>query len=125
MLSIKIKKEIIESVRAIAKETYPKEFLIFLEGKVKGEEVIAEELVFQPYIASNRSAFVRIDIPLTTNIVGSIHSHPGPRNTPSRADRRFFNRQGLVHGIIAYPYREEDLQFYDIHGNPVVVEIID
>jgi len=120
---IKIKREIIEKITELPRETHPKEFLAFFEGLI-GSEVIINDIFYQPYIANNRSAFARLDIPLTTNTLGSIHSHPGPRNTPSRADRRFFRKTGIVHAIIGYPYREQDIAFYNHHGEPINVTII-
>lgn len=121
---IQIKREIIEKITQLSSETHPKEFLAFFEG-IMGSTVIINDIFYQPYIANERSAFARMDIPLTTNTLGTIHSHPGPRNTPSRADRRFFRKTGIVHAIIGYPYREEDIAFYNYHGELINVNIID
>ena len=120
---IKIKRDTINKIIDLSRETHPKEFLAFFDGII-GPEVIITDIFYQPYIANNRSAFARLDIPLTTRTLGSIHSHPGPRNTPSSADRTFFRKSGLVHAIIGYPYREEDVAFYNHHGEQINVTII-
>jgi len=120
---INIKKEVIEKICDLSRDSHPKEFLCFFEGYI-GKNVVITDLIFQPYIADERSALPRLDIPLTTNIIGSVHSHPGPSNRPSRADRQFFKKTGIVHAIINKPYTPNDIQFYDIDGEPIEIMIV-
>lgn len=120
---IQIKKAVIEKLCELSKDSHPKEFLAFFEGFI-GNNIIIEDIIFQPYIANQRSAMPRLDIPLTTNILGSAHSHPGSSNKPSGADKQFFKKTGIVHAIIKYPYRQEDIQFYDLNGQAIVINIV-
>ncbi|MCF7866456.1 Mov34/MPN/PAD-1 family protein [Candidatus Woesearchaeota archaeon] len=116
---ITISEETIQKICGIAKDTHPKEFLAFLEGRIIGNKIIITDILFQPYIANKHSTWGHIDLPLTSNVLGSIHSHPSYSNTPSRADLHLFGKTGIVHGIIKKPYSEEDIQIYDNYGNKI------
>ncbi|MBU1321632.1 MAG: Mov34/MPN/PAD-1 family protein [Nanoarchaeota archaeon] len=133
-----IDKEVIDNIIELAKQTYPKEFIAFLEGKTENPKFSEYSqkanksrkkvmrvygLAYQEYYANEHSTLSKINFPITSNIVGSIHSHPGPSNRPSNADLHFFSKRGLVHLIIKTPYRTEDIQGYDVNGNPITFEV--
>ncbi|MBW2991513.1 Mov34/MPN/PAD-1 family protein [Candidatus Woesearchaeota archaeon] len=112
-------REVINAILELAKMTSPKEFIAFLEGKQKKKELRIYGLAYQEYFANEHSTLAKINFPLTSRIVGSVHSHPGPNNNPSRADLHFFTKRGMVHLIIAKPYRERDIQAYTANGEKV------
>lgn len=114
---ITINLETVQKICALSAETYPKEFLAFFEGKITWSKIEIKDILFQPYIANENSAFGRIDFPTTSNVLGSVHSHPGPSNRPSGADLRLFGKTGIVHAIIKHPYSPEDIEMYDTEGN--------
>lgn len=124
---IEIKRSAIEKFTEFSKGSYPKEFLGFSEGKIERGKILIDDILFQPYIANENSAFsTRLwDMPITANVVGSAHSHPGPSNHPSRADLHFFGKTGIVHMIIKLPYRTEDVALYDNNGNVLNYKIIE
>ena len=101
-----IDREVIDAILELAKMTSPREFI-----------------AYQEYFANEHYTLSRINFPLTSSIVGSIHSHPGPNNNPSRADLHFFSKRGMVHLIIKKPYTEKDIQGYDAHGNKIRFEV--
>ncbi|MCF7872410.1 Mov34/MPN/PAD-1 family protein [Candidatus Woesearchaeota archaeon] len=107
----------IKKICGLAKDTHPKEYLAFLEGRIIGNKVTITDILFQPYVANENSTWGYIDLPLTSSVMGSIHSHPGYNNKPSRADLHLFGKTGIVHGIIKKPYKPEDLAIYDNYGN--------
>ena len=117
---IVIEKQVIDGILELAQMTYPKEFVAFLEGRQKKKELRVYALVYQEYFANKHSTLSRINFPITSSIVGSVHSHPGPSNRPSNADLIFFSRRGMIHLIIKHPYREQDIQAYDNKGNKIV-----
>jgi proteasome lid subunit RPN8/RPN11 len=117
-----IKKDVVENIIELAMQAYPKEFIMLLKGSAKGKKLVIDSLIFQTYHASNESTLVRFDLPLMSGSVGSVHSHPGASNRPSGADLRFFNKNGFVHLIIAYPYTRETIQAYDLYGNRIGFE---
>lgn len=114
-----IEKEVINAILELAQMTSPKEFVAFLEGKQVKKTLRVYGLAYQEYTANEHSTLARINFPITSKIVGSVHSHPGPRNTPSRADLHFFSKRGMIHLIIGYPYREQDIQGYNSNGNKI------
>ena len=114
-----VNQEVIETICEIAQQTYPKEFIAFLEGKNKNNILRIEGLAYQEYIAGYTSTVFKDYLPLTSNVVGTVHSHPGPHNKPSNADLRVFSKKGVVHMIIKKPYHSEDIQAYDLHGRKI------
>ncbi|MBN1792107.1 Mov34/MPN/PAD-1 family protein [Candidatus Woesearchaeota archaeon] len=120
-----VKQEVIDNICSFAKENHPREFIMFLEGKAKDKVLRIRSLAFQEYAANEDSASPKIYFPLNTDIAGSIHSHPGPSNRPSRADRHFFSKNGMFHMIIKEPYEQSDIQAYDKNGQPMSYEIED
>jgi len=120
-----IEREVINAILELAQMTSPKEFVAFLEGRQEKKELRVYGLAYQEYIANEHSTLARINFPITSKIVGSVHSHPGPRNTPSRADLQFFSKRGMIHLIISSPYREQDIRGYNANGNKVRFEVGD
>jgi len=120
---ILITRDVILDIIDFAKTNYPKEFVAVLEGKVIDDSLVIDGILYQPFQASNRAAVMRQDLPLTTKSIGTVHSHPTPNNIPSGQDIRLFNRGGIVHMIIAYPFIEQSLACYDLHGRTLHFQI--
>ena len=120
-----IDKEVVDNIVELAQQTLPKEFVAFLEGKVKNKVLTVKGLFYQEYIANPSYTVYKFNPPTASNFVGSVHSHPGASNRPSRADLRSFSKNGMVHLIIRMPYRQENIQAYDKLGNPIGFEVDD
>ncbi len=114
-----VKQEVIDAICEIAQHTHPKEFIAFLEGKNKHKILRINNLVYQEYIAGYTSTVFKDYLPLTSKVVGTVHSHPGNSNKPSNADLRVFSKKGIIHMIIKKPYREEDIQGYNLNGDEI------
>ena len=114
---ILIKKEVIENIMELAISTHPKEFIMFLKGKILKNKLVIYALVFQTYQASNRATAFKINLPPFSKVIGTVHSHPGYSNKPSNADLTTFGRYGIFHLIICKPYRLEDINGYDNLGS--------
>jgi len=121
--SVVLEREVVESIIGLAKDTYPKEFIAFLDGKLKDGVLRISSLIYQPYWASRNSTASIVDFPIGMRVFGSVHSHPGPSNQPSSADLLFFSRHGAVHMIIKTPYSEESIQAYDSQGRMIAFSI--
>lgn len=120
---VKISKETLVGITQFALESHPREFIMFLQGKVKNKELLIEGLVFQEYYANEDSAMPMIRLPMVSGVVGSVHSHPGISNKPSDADLHFFSKHGFVHLIIKKPYGVQDIAAYDKNGKRIGFEI--
>lgn len=120
---IVITQGVIDSIMEFAKESHPKEFLAFLDGRVKNKRLIIDKLMYQEFVSDNNSAMPIFHFPQT--FYGSVHSHPGHSNRPSNADRQFFSKTGIINLIIKYPYTQKDIRFCNHNAEEISVEIED
>ena len=120
--SIAIQQNVIEDIISLAKENYPKEFLAFLDGEIKDKKLTINGLLYQEYNATQNTASPIFHFPGKT-CYGSVHSHPGPSNTPSDADRTFFRKIGIINIIICRPFGQGDIKFYNHDGEEIIVDI--
>jgi proteasome lid subunit RPN8/RPN11 len=102
-----------------ASSTYPKEFVAFLKGKISNKRLIINDLIYQHFQNSFHSASIQNRLPLTRDIFGSVHSHPGYSNSPSNTDLRFFNKNGILHLIICKPFNLSSIKAFDAIGKEV------
>jgi proteasome lid subunit RPN8/RPN11 len=116
---VEIKKEVIDDICDFAKENHPREFIMLLQGNIKNKIMTIDSLAFQQYYANEDFAMPMIRLPITMDIMGSVHSHPGFSNKPSNADLHFFGKNGMVHLIIKRPYGINDIAAYDKNGKQI------
>jgi proteasome lid subunit RPN8/RPN11 len=122
---VQIDHELLEEIMDIAKESYPNEFSAMLQGKVEDNILKIDGLIFLPGAASESGAVMEIFMmPMLSDAVGSVHSHPGYDASPSTADLHFFSKQGSFHIIIAQPYDLDSIRAYDTFGEPAEFEIV-
>jgi proteasome lid subunit RPN8/RPN11 len=122
---VHIDRELVEEIIDIAKESYPNEFSAMLQGKIEENILKIDGLIFLPGAASESGAVMEIFMmPLLSDAVGSVHSHPGHSAAPSVADLQFFSKRGYFHIIIAVPYNEDSILAYDGFGDLVEYKIV-
>jgi proteasome lid subunit RPN8/RPN11 len=123
-LTFKITKELINELLIGCRNAYPNEFFALLSSDSKN---IIDSYVVVPILYQNsNSVSYRTDLlPLGFKVFGTIHSHPSGSNMPSYADLNSFGKQGSIHMIIKYPFRLEDVAYYDINGNSLNVELLE
>ena len=115
---VQIEREVIDEIINIARKSYPQEFVALLQGKISNNILKIDGLIFVPGSTSEEGAVMQLFMmPLTSDAVGSVHSHPGYNAGPSQADLQFFAKKGFFHMIIAEPYTEESILAYDSFGN--------
>lgn len=105
-----------------SRSLHPKEFT----GQLRIEnDTITEVLIIPASTFGEGFAITRLDmVPIDYSILGTVHSHPGDRNEPSRADLRYFRKRGNVHLIVRYPYGGlGDVAAYDNSGERVDLEL--
>ena len=119
----KVKFSVLESICIAARQSYPNEFIALLGGNVF--EGIIEELVVLPSNTGEDFATLRFDLlPLDRSVFGSVHSHPGYGNRPSRGDIGTFSKIGKIHAIVCIPFNIENIKFYDCDGKEEKFEIM-
>lgn len=113
---------VVEDIIDFAKANHPREFVAFFHGVLKDEKLIIDSLVYNEFRSNEGSATPIFHFP-DRSFYGSIHSHPGHSNRPSRADLHFFHKTGIVNAIICMPYTKESLRFYNHQGEEITVKI--
>ena len=113
-----IDEEVISTIIEFAKTSYPKEFIAFLQGTIKEEKLLVTSLTYQHFYASEKSAFTQTTLPLISNIIGTIHSHP-LQSKPSKTDLKFFNKNYMIHMIISHPFNINTIKVYNKYGEEI------
>ena len=122
---IHIDRELVEEIEDIAKESYPNEFSAMLQGKLENSILKIDGLIFLPGAASESGAVMEIFMmPMLSDAVGSVHSHPGYSAEPSGADLQFFAKRGYFHIIISQPYNDDSIRAYNSFGELIDYSII-
>ena len=119
---IVLSNETAEDIAVLAAEAAPREFFSFVGGKVRDGVLRLDGLYYQQYYASEQFATVFHNLPMLNDCQATVHSHPGIAR-PSAADLHTFGKHGLVHFIIAKPYRIVDLRCFDKQGVPLAFSI--
>jgi proteasome lid subunit RPN8/RPN11 len=119
---ILLSKTMVDFLKGAAKHTYPNEFIGLLREK---NGVISEILIIPNSQVGKGFAFLRdIMIPIVSDSIGSVHSHPSRNNKPSKQDLIFFQRKGKIHIIICTPYEDRDIAVYDKNGTQLDFKIM-
>ena len=118
-----IDRSLMEMVNQAARDSLPNEFMAMLRVE---EGVISELLLVPGTLQGKDSALVMLHmLPIDHTVVGTIHSHPGYSNRPSRQDLELFRRYGMVHIITCLPYDENSWQAYDHQGSSIELPVVD
>ncbi len=116
---IVVKSSAMDEICHLARQAYPKEFFAILNGKIDERELLIVSLTYQIYETTEESASFKLNLPLISNDIGTVHSHPSYSNLPSVADKSTFNKHGLVHMIVCRPFEKGNIAMYDLYGRPL------
>ncbi|MEM4710752.1 MAG: Mov34/MPN/PAD-1 family protein [Candidatus Woesearchaeota archaeon] len=119
--NIIIEQIVIDNIIKFAKANHPNEFVAFFEGKIQKKSLIITGLIYNEYLSNENSATPIFHFP-NKSFYGSVHSHPSGNNKPSKADREFFRKTGIINAIISYPYKKNNISFYNHEGVEIYVE---
>lgn len=120
-----IERSCLDLIKESARSVFPREFGGFLA--VGDDARIIEEIVLLPgTVTGNAHTIFQMHMaPPDPSLVGTVHSHPSPRPTPSEADVHLFQRYGRVHIIIAHPFDDYSWRAYNYQGQPISLEVIE
>jgi proteasome lid subunit RPN8/RPN11 len=118
-----IDRALLTMINRAAQDSLPNEFVAML----RAEEGVVQELLLLPgTLQGENSALLSLHmLPIDYTIVGTVHSHPGHSNRPSREDLQLFRRYGRVHIITCLPFNERSWKAYDHQGRPIELPIVD
>jgi proteasome lid subunit RPN8/RPN11 len=122
---VEVKRRVFESILLAARNVYPREFIGLLRGSEREGGVVVEELILAPLATYGEefSSFSQYNVPLDPSIIGSVHSHPGYSNRPSKGDLEFFSTNGSVHLIACMPFDAKSVRAYDKRGKPLELAV--
>ncbi len=113
-------RELLEALLESARKLHPRETLLLLRGRKRGEAVEVTEFLLPPFPlrGGDFASFPVHALPLDPSLMGTAHSHPSGDLSPSPADLNgFFGRVML---ILGFPYRDEgNVAAYDGRGRRV------
>lgn len=123
--SVFIERAVIDTISEFAKKAHPNEFSAYLQGKVTNKILYVKGIVYEHYHATENQAVISTNLPLLSEVVGTVHSHPSFNNLPSATDKRGLFTMGLVNLIICQPYTLARVAAYDIAGRPIDFTVVE
>jgi len=117
-----IARDALKFMLEVSASSHPKEFA----GMLYETDQIITDVDLPINQSSNGTTVMDLfTIPVSTHIVGSVHSHPSGELQPSDADIRLFMQKGGYHIIVAYPYEITSWVCYDRVGNLRQLDVLD
>jgi proteasome lid subunit RPN8/RPN11 len=122
-MRVKFPLKLLKNVRELAKNNHPNEIILLLRGKKESEDIIVENLLVPPMGVGGRgfANFPPHMLPIDFSIIGTIHSHPSGRLTPSTRD--LHSMYGRVMLIIGFPYKCSSISAFTKNGEQIPVKI--
>ncbi len=116
MKEVFVRRDILEVFLELCREVFPRENIMLIRGKVRGERTEIKEFLIPPFSTYGEgfSSFPSHMIPFDLSIIGIAHSHPSGNNSPSDEDMNHF--YGRIMIIAAYPYNEDSVAAYNSKG---------
>jgi proteasome lid subunit RPN8/RPN11 len=120
---IKLYESALKGIQALARDNHPNEIVVLLRGKRESDDLIITEYLIPPFGFGTRgsASFPSHMLPLDLTLIGTAHSHPSGRVTPSVGD--FHNFYGRVMMIVGPPYDKRNMAVYNKKGESLRVEI--
>ncbi|HSU72607.1 MAG TPA: Mov34/MPN/PAD-1 family protein [Candidatus Binatia bacterium] len=123
--SVFIERGVIDTILEFAKQAHPNEFSAYLQGKVTNKVLYVKGIVYEHYHATENQSVISANLPLLSEVVGTVHSHPSFNNLPSAVDKRGLFTKGLVNLIVCQPYTLRRIAAYDNAGQPLDFTVVE
>jgi proteasome lid subunit RPN8/RPN11 len=113
---IKLCKSVFDGVQALARDNHPNEIIVLLRGKRVFEDMIVTEYLIPPFGFGTRNyaSFPSHMLPMDMTLIGTAHSHPSGKVTPSVGDHHNFF--GVIMVIVGPPYDQKTIAVYNKQG---------
>ena len=115
-MRIVVPEGLLQNMMDMARDVHPREVILLLRGKRRGDEIKVTEYLFPPLGERGRgfASFPAHMLPIDFTIVGTAHSHPSGNLSPSVGD--LHNFYGRVMVIIGPPFTREAVRAYGKGG---------
>lgn len=120
-----MRRDMFEMILEGARRLHPRETILLLRGKTKGDVLNVVEVLIPPFATHGRgfSAFPTHMLPMDFSIIGSAHSHPSGNPRPSVGDLNY--SMGKIIVIVAFPYYGiENAAVYNREGKELTLELV-
>jgi proteasome lid subunit RPN8/RPN11 len=124
--SVIVHRSVADSVLSYSRMFHPREGILLLRGRKKGDVVEVESVVIPPSAThgSGFSGFSWSMVPMDLAFVGVAHSHPSGWAVPSHQD--VLHVSGKIMMIMGAPYTDEScIRVYDTKGEPLPFRVIE
>lgn len=121
---VSVKGEVLETFLEMCREVFPRENIMLIRGKIRGERAEIKEFLIPPFSTYGEgfSSFSTYMIPFDLSIIGVAHSHPSGNANPSNEDlNNFYGRLML---IAAYPYDSRTVAAYNSKGIKIEFSVV-
>jgi proteasome lid subunit RPN8/RPN11 len=122
-MELQIPRELVNGIMELARGRHPNETILLLRGKMNKNNIEITESILPPFGVGGKgfATFRTSMLPFDLTLVGTLHSHPSGRLSPSVGDlHNFF---GKVMVIIGPPYKCENLIAYNKSGEKITVNL--
>jgi proteasome lid subunit RPN8/RPN11 len=122
---IRFERSMADSILTSALDTYPREVILPLRGRVDGDAILISDVLIPPLAIHARafSFFPMSMLPLDLRVVGVSHSHPSGALRPSTHDVNHF--YGRIMVITAYPFQSySDIGVFNNRGERIPHEVV-
>ena len=122
---VRFEKSVADSILSSAMDTYPRETILLMRGKIEGDEILVNDLVIPPLARHGYgfSGFSNMMLPLDLKVIGVSHSHPSGTLRPSIQDLNHF--YGRIMAIVAYPFQSYDnIGVFNSNGDKLPHQIV-
>jgi proteasome lid subunit RPN8/RPN11 len=122
---VQFEKSVADSILTSALDMYPREAILLLRGKVKGDQISISDVLIPPLATHGHgfSQFPGFMLPMDLSVMGVSHSHPSGALRPSTHDLNHF--YGRVMVITAHPFQTyNDIAVFNSHGDKIPHEVI-
>jgi proteasome lid subunit RPN8/RPN11 len=124
IIGVTIDGQLLEAMLELAWERHPREVVLLLRGRYRGDRVEIDDFLLPP-LAVSGMGFAEFPIhllPIDFSILGTAHSHPSESLAPSPEDLNNF--YGLVMMIFAYPYSPSRSAVFNRRGERIPLRIL-
>ncbi|MBC7120314.1 MAG: Mov34/MPN/PAD-1 family protein [Candidatus Methanosuratus sp.] len=117
-------RDVLETFLELCREVFPRENIMLIRGKVKGDRAEVNEFLIPPFSTYGEgfSSFPTHMMPFDLSIIGIAHSHPSDNNNPSDEDLNNFYGRLMV--IAAYPYNAKTVAAYNSKGIKIEFTVV-